>query len=60
MQKTGNDWAVLAAIGIVFIVLAGFSTGVPTGLDYLDYGLLAGGVVALVFAAIEFRRRKKV
>lgn len=60
MQKTGNYWAVLAAIGIVLIVLAGFYTGVPTWLDYFDYGLLTCGVIALVLAAIEFRRREKV
>jgi hypothetical protein len=60
MQKTGNYWVVLASIGIVLIVLAGFSTGLPTWLDYLDYGLLTCGVIALILAAIEFRRRKKV
>jgi hypothetical protein len=60
MEKTGNYWVVLAAIGIVLIVLAGFSSGVPTWLDYLDYYFLAGGIVALILAAIEFRNRKKV
>jgi hypothetical protein len=60
MQKTGNYWVALAAIGIVLIVLAGFSSGVPTWLDSLDYYFLAGGIVALILAAIEFRRREKV
>ena len=60
MQKSENYWVVLAVIGIIFILLAGFYTGVPTWLDYLDYGFLAGGAISLTLAAFEFRKRKKV
>jgi hypothetical protein len=58
MERTENYWIALAVIGIVFILLAGLYTGVPTWVDYLDYGLLACGIIALLFAAIEFRKPK--
>ncbi|MFX1578336.1 MAG: hypothetical protein ACFFBJ_01730 [Promethearchaeota archaeon] len=60
MQRSKIYWVVLTIIGIVFILLAGFYTGIPTWLDYLDYGFLAAGAVFLILAAIEFRRQKKV
>ncbi|MHA2158760.1 MAG: hypothetical protein ACXABE_07655 [Candidatus Thorarchaeota archaeon] len=60
MKKSDEGWVRLANAGLVLIIFAGFYSGVPTWLDYLDYGLLAGGVTALIFAAYEFQRRNKV
>jgi hypothetical protein len=60
MKKSDEGWVRLATAGLVLIIFAGSYTGVPTWLDYLDYGLLAGGVTALILAAYEFRRRDKV
>jgi 1,4-dihydroxy-2-naphthoate octaprenyltransferase len=60
MWSSENYWYVLAVIGIFFILFAGFYTGIPTWLNYLDYGFLSVGAVFLILAAIEFRRQKKV
>jgi uncharacterized membrane-anchored protein len=60
MEKSDSGWVPLALTGLVLIILAGSYTGVPTWLDYLDYGLLAGGVITLILAAYEFQRRNKV
>lgn len=60
MEKSDLGWIRLATAGLFLIILAGSYTGVPTWLDYLDYGLLAGGVTALILAAYEFQRRNKV
>lgn len=60
MEKSENHWVLFAYTGITLILLAGIYTGVPTWLDYLDYGLLAGGIIFLILAAIDFRKRKKV
>ncbi|MFW9833510.1 MAG: mercury resistance system transport protein MerF [Candidatus Thorarchaeota archaeon] len=60
MRSSENYWYVFAVIGIYLILLAGYYSGVPTWLDYLDYVFLPVGAVFLILAAIEFRRRKKV
>ena len=60
MEKSDSYWVPLAITGIVLIFLAGFNTTPPTLLNYLSLGFLAGGVVALILAALEFRRRSKV
>ncbi len=58
-----TKWLPLAITGVVLIVLAGFDTsptGVTTWLNYLSFGFLAGGVIALILAAHEFQRRNKM
>jgi len=60
MEKSDTDWVRFTIVGLVLIILAGFSSGVPTWWDYLDYGFLIGGVIALILAAFEFRRRNKI
>jgi hypothetical protein len=57
MKKSDTAWVLLTLAGLVLILLAGFYTGVPTLLDYLDYVFLAAGVVAFILAALKFRRR---
>ena len=60
MEKSETDWVPFLVItGIVFLFVAGFYTGVPTWLDHLDYVFIVGGVVALILAAIELRKRNK-
>ena len=58
IQET--KWFPLAITGVVLILLSGFNTSVPSWLNYLGYGFLAGGVVALILAAYEFQRRNEV
>ena len=53
-------WRPLAIIGVVLILLGGFNTTVPTWLNYLSFGFFVGGVITLILAALEFRRRNKV
>ena len=60
MEKSDSYWVPLAITGIVLILLAGFQTSVPTWLNYLSYGFLPAGVVALILAALEYGRRNRV
>ncbi len=52
-----TKWRPLAITGVVLILLGGFNTTPPSWVNYLSFGFLAGGVVALILAADEFRRR---
>ncbi|MGD9395010.1 MAG: hypothetical protein PVJ05_01135 [Candidatus Thorarchaeota archaeon] len=61
MEKSENYWVLLAIIGVVLILLAGFNTTVPIPwLGYLNYGFLFVGIVILILATLEFRKRNKV
>ena len=61
MEKSENYWGLLAITGVVLILLAGINTGIPISwLGYLNYGFLIAGVITLILAALEFRRRNKV
>ena len=60
MEKSDTYWVLLAITGIVLVFLAGFNTTPPTLLNYLSLGFLAGGVVALILAALEYGRRNRV
>ncbi|MFW9805795.1 MAG: hypothetical protein ACFFFK_03625 [Candidatus Thorarchaeota archaeon] len=53
-KKTNTDWFQLLAIGLVLIALAGLDTSVSIWVDYLDYGFIPGGVIALILAVFEF------
>ncbi len=59
LEKSDTGCVPLVITGLVLILLAGFDDGITTWLDYLDYGFLAGGVAALILAALEFRGLNK-